>query len=118
MFGGFFFWELCSGAVPPYSLLVPGNAPVKTESVVVTAYTKSLNAAQADVIGNVAAAFSQPPKEGSTPQSSQFNTGDMLNILGLLGISASLIIAFYYQLFQHELPCPLCLLQRVGMITF
>ncbi|AZC38246.1 disulfide bond formation protein B [Pseudomonas chlororaphis] len=53
----------------------------------------------------------------SIPQSSKLNIGDVLNILGLLGISVSLIIAFYYQLFQHELPCPLCLLQRVGMIT-
>ncbi|WDG77589.1 disulfide bond formation protein B [Pseudomonas chlororaphis] len=53
----------------------------------------------------------------SIPQSSTLNIGDVLNILGLLGISVSLVIAFYYQLFQHELPCPLCLLQRVGMIT-
>lgn len=50
-------------------------------------------------------------------QSSPLNIGDALNIAGLLGISASLAIAFYYQLFQDELPCPLCLLQRVGMIT-
>jgi disulfide bond formation protein DsbB len=47
----------------------------------------------------------------------QLNIGDVLNIMGLLGISASLVIAFYYQLVGHELPCPLCLLQRVGMIT-
>lgn len=40
-----------------------------------------------------------------------------LNLLGLAGISLSLAIAFYYQLVLGELPCPLCLLQRVGMIT-
>lgn len=40
-----------------------------------------------------------------------------LNGLGLLGLSASLGIAFYYQFWRHELPCPLCLLQRVGMIS-
>ncbi|AMS13089.1 disulfide bond formation protein [Pseudomonas chlororaphis] len=54
---------------------------------------------------------------GSALQSSKLNIGDTLNILGVLGISLSLVIAFYYQLFQHELPCPLCLLQRVGMIA-
>ncbi len=36
----------------------------------------------------------------------------LLNLLGLLGVSLVLLIAFYYQLFQNELPCPLCLLQR------
>ncbi|PMY33065.1 MULTISPECIES: disulfide bond formation protein B [Pseudomonas] len=60
---------------------------------------------------------SQPLSGDNPPQSSKLNIGDTLNILGLLGISVSLVIAFYYQLFQHELPCPLCLLQRVGMIT-
>lgn len=39
-----------------------------------------------------------------------------LNILGLLSIIVSLLVAFCYQLFLHELPCPLCLLQRVGMV--
>ncbi|MDR5618141.1 disulfide bond formation protein B [Arsenophonus sp.] len=39
-----------------------------------------------------------------------------LNILGLLGISVTLIVAFYYQIILHEMPCPLCLLQRVGII--
>jgi disulfide bond formation protein DsbB len=39
-----------------------------------------------------------------------------LNILGLLAICAALAVAFYYQLVLFELPCPLCLLQRVGMI--
>lgn len=40
-----------------------------------------------------------------------------LNLLGLSGISLALLIAFYYQLVLNELPCPLCLLQRVGMIA-
>ena len=35
-----------------------------------------------------------------------------LNILGLLGVSAVLAVAFFYQLVLGELPCPLCLLQR------
>lgn len=39
-----------------------------------------------------------------------------LNILGLFGISAALLVAFYYQLALFDLPCPLCLLQRVGLI--
>ncbi|MFL9924055.1 disulfide bond formation protein B [Herbaspirillum lusitanum] len=42
--------------------------------------------------------------------------GNVLNILGLFGICASLSIAFYYQLALRELPCPLCLLQRAGMM--
>ena len=36
----------------------------------------------------------------------------LLNLLGLLGVSLVLLVAFYYQLFHNELPCPLCLLQR------
>lgn len=43
--------------------------------------------------------------------------GATLNMLGLAGICLSLAIAFYYQLALRELPCPLCLLQRVGMIA-
>ncbi|AJY11588.1 disulfide bond formation protein B [Burkholderia dolosa] len=39
-----------------------------------------------------------------------------LNALALLGIDAALLLAFYYQLVLHELPCPLCLLQRAGLI--
>ncbi len=41
----------------------------------------------------------------------------MLNMLGLLGISSVLAVAFYYQLVLGELPCPLCLLQRAGFIA-
>ncbi|CDO47444.1 disulfide bond formation protein B [Bartonella henselae] len=39
-----------------------------------------------------------------------------MNTLGLLGLSAVLLVAFYYQLVRFELPCPLCLLQRVGLM--
>ena len=37
-----------------------------------------------------------------------------LNALALLGCSAILIVAFWYQLHLGELPCPLCLLQRAA----
>lgn len=40
----------------------------------------------------------------------------LMNTLGLLGICVALLIAFYYQLAKSELPCPLCLLQRAGLI--
>jgi disulfide bond formation protein DsbB len=40
-----------------------------------------------------------------------------LNILGLLGISAVLAVAFFYQLALGELPCPLCLLQRSAFVA-
>ncbi|MCD5362581.1 disulfide bond formation protein B [Chromobacterium aquaticum] len=38
-----------------------------------------------------------------------------LNLLGLLLINLLLLVAFYFQFAQHELPCPLCLLQRVAL---
>ncbi|MPV70220.1 disulfide bond formation protein B [Burkholderia sp. BE17] len=47
---------------------------------------------------------------------STFMTGDMLDALALMGISLALLVAFYYQLAFDELPCPLCLLQRAGLI--
>ncbi|WP_336278500.1 disulfide bond formation protein B [Bartonella sp. CB175] len=39
-----------------------------------------------------------------------------MNSLGLIGLSIVLLVAFYYQLAKFELPCPLCLLQRAGLI--
>jgi len=39
-----------------------------------------------------------------------------LNALALLAISGILIAAFYAQIVQGGLPCPLCLLQRVGFV--
>lgn len=46
------------------------------------------------------------------------NTGFIvfMNLAGMLGICAALLMAFYYQLALFELPCPLCLLQRAGLI--
>lgn len=40
-----------------------------------------------------------------------------LNVLVLLGITGLLLIAFWYQLARDELPCPLCLLQRLGLVA-
>lgn len=37
-----------------------------------------------------------------------------LNMLAVAGISAVLLVAFFFQFVLHELPCPLCLLQRMG----
>lgn len=37
-----------------------------------------------------------------------------LNAVALYAISALLLVAFYWQLAYDELPCPLCLLQRVA----
>lgn len=39
-----------------------------------------------------------------------------LNALGLIAISGVLLAAFFEQLVFGELPCPLCLLQRVGFV--
>ncbi|TNH44987.1 disulfide bond formation protein B [Photorhabdus luminescens] len=47
----------------------------------------------------------------------QISYGMIFNLIGLFAISAALTLAFYYQLVLSELPCPLCLLQRAGMIT-
>ncbi|EKC3537893.1 disulfide bond formation protein B [Salmonella enterica] len=38
------------------------------------------------------------------------------NIFCLVGICGALITAYYYQLYLKELPCPLCLLQRAGLM--
>ncbi|WP_230469054.1 MULTISPECIES: disulfide bond formation protein B [Burkholderia] len=43
-------------------------------------------------------------------------TNNTPDVFALIAISAALLIAFYYQLAFNELPCPLCLLQRVGLI--
>lgn len=39
-----------------------------------------------------------------------------LNILEFVGIVLALFMAFAFQIIFHELPCPLCLLQRIGLI--
>jgi disulfide bond formation protein DsbB len=38
----------------------------------------------------------------------------ILNIIEILGIQFILIFTLGFQVFLHDLPCPLCLLQRVG----
>ncbi len=40
-----------------------------------------------------------------------------LNALGMLAVSLVLVLAYVYQLKLYELPCPLCLLQRVGFVA-
>jgi disulfide bond formation protein DsbB len=40
----------------------------------------------------------------------------LFNFLALLGITAILILAFAWQIVFKELPCPLCLLQRLAFI--
>lgn len=39
-----------------------------------------------------------------------------LNLLALAGVCGVLLFAFAWQLFYNELPCPLCLLQRVAFV--
>jgi disulfide bond formation protein DsbB len=39
-----------------------------------------------------------------------------LNSLELIGIVALLLLAFAFQFLLQELPCPLCLLQRIGFL--
>ncbi|MEM1005297.1 MAG: disulfide bond formation protein B [Pseudomonadota bacterium] len=40
-----------------------------------------------------------------------------LNAFGMLVVSMVLFLAYVYQLTLYELPCPLCLLQRVGFVA-
>lgn len=40
-----------------------------------------------------------------------------LNALGLLAITAVLGFAFADQFIKHDLPCPLCLIQRMGFVA-
>lgn len=40
----------------------------------------------------------------------------LLNSLALAGICLSLSVAFYYQLVLGEIPCPLCMIQRIGLL--
>jgi len=44
------------------------------------------------------------------------NTVRNINALGVLGLSIVLAIGFWLQITLDELPCPLCLLQRVGFV--
>lgn len=40
----------------------------------------------------------------------------ILNMLALAGICVTLLAAFFFQLVMGEIPCPLCMLQRIGLI--
>jgi len=40
----------------------------------------------------------------------------ILNFVAICGITTILAIAFFIQFDMHELPCPLCILQRIGFI--
>jgi disulfide bond formation protein DsbB len=53
----------------------------------------------------------------TTEMSERRSVAAVLNMLGLLGISFVLAVAFFYQLALGELPCPLCLLQRAGFVA-
>lgn len=54
-----------------------------------------------------------------TPTSNASNQSRLsywFNLLALLGICGSLVMAFAYQIILNEIPCPLCQLQRVALI--
>ena len=40
-----------------------------------------------------------------------------LNALSLYAVALVLLLGFFFQLAWHELPCPLCLLQRVAFVA-
>ena len=56
----------------------------------------------------------------NSASSGQINTSSPLsyplNLLALLAVCGSLVIAFAYQIVLNEIPCPLCQLQRVALI--
>ncbi len=39
-----------------------------------------------------------------------------INVIDTFAIIVILLVAFFFQFAYHELPCPLCLLQRVGLL--
>src|SRR6185437_10690995 len=41
---------------------------------------------------------------------------EKLNIIGIVGIVFASSITFVFQIYYHELPCPLCLLQRFAIL--
>lgn len=43
-------------------------------------------------------------------------TARVVNLVAMLGMVGVLLGAYYYQFTHHELPCTLCLLQRVAML--
>ncbi|QRR07533.1 disulfide bond formation protein B [Burkholderia sp. MS455] len=55
-------------------------------------------------------------RTNTAPRHERTWSSQNLNGLALLGVCLTLCIAFYYQFSLGELPCPLCLLQRVGLV--
>lgn len=45
------------------------------------------------------------------------NIGTKINILSILVLLAIILSAYFIEFFMHEIPCPLCLLQRFGFLT-
>jgi disulfide bond formation protein DsbB len=45
----------------------------------------------------------------------RFDIAEILNAVGLAGLIAVLLVAYADQFAGHDLPCPLCLLQRVAI---
>lgn len=45
------------------------------------------------------------------------NQSKALNVLGLMALDTVLVLAFVDQLWFRDLPCPICILQRVGFIA-
>ena len=58
--------------------------------------------------------MNHPTSTSSSPDHSPISY--WFNLLALLGICGSLVMAFAYQIFLNEIPCPLCQLQRVALI--
>lgn len=48
-------------------------------------------------------------------KTSSTNLAKDINFLDLCGVILIIIAAFILQFFKHELPCPLCILQRAGL---
>jgi disulfide bond formation protein DsbB len=46
----------------------------------------------------------------------RFDIAELLNAAGLAGLIAVLLVAYADQFAGHDLPCPLCLLQRVAIV--
>ncbi|MEY8701523.1 disulfide bond formation protein B, partial [Francisella philomiragia] len=41
----------------------------------------------------------------------------LLSAIELAGITITIISAFYFQFVMGEIPCPLCLMQRLGLLA-
>ena len=54
--------------------------------------------------------------QSALKQDSSLSFSHWLNMMALLAICGSLTMAFYWQIAFNEIPCPLCQLQRVGLM--